>query len=1180
MRRALFPGADAGLESNLWFSPLVSQRNSSGLVLVPECRDELRRQLGLGEHRDVLNLAWRTILACHRPPNEPGVPPVIALQEAVTYHALAGAGSSNQERHRRAMHSELGSLLTAIDSDADGSLGRWIVGALPSLPDAARRSATAIAIADKLRSRDVTLTLEGIPQVDRSPVSQRMGTVAVGCRRRTDGIEFSFPPADGAHIIAVPPTSPLVIEVQTPRPDGWQSRIFELEPTGGLLVADPTPGSCCRVLALGRRTSIVPTLGESAPVLGVVGVDDSDYSSVHIVADMVSDLGWLVRPIVEGQPWRGKSPDTLLLVGGSEQQGFKPPELERLEWPLLLPTGSGIEVVTPPPAVLMSLGHDDEEVRSAQFLADGLRIGTCSGSGVVRLWEAGTGMLLHTIQTDSGRFATFSPDGGRFLTAAGDGAFSVWSVEGPQFRVEAHRDIVLSVEFDASGRRAVSASRDRSAIVWDVRGGFVRGPLFEHSATVNHCSFSPDGTRVATASDDETVGIWDVRGARIGMLRHGSEVRSVVWSPNGEWILTSDASGCAWLWNAGTLERDPVPFRHAVPVDAAVFSPDGRRIAVAGRSNTWVWHVPSRALMGQAPADVENSPQAVGDGSRRRGARGTLSPQVLMFSPDGGRLLRVASFSRAEVWRLWQEQSRALDPAVIRKLRQFPREPAADLGTMSASLRAYLLARDEQRLLDWVAASTATNQPQEAQPSEKQAADVLSEKGDRALVALVVQDIDVLHETFLDDHGQARFVGVWDQTSDVGSAPPGFTNGTWHDRERIQEHLRGRTSLLLRKGGHSGTHMASIAAGRRAGKFKGGVAPEAALLVIIVPGDVGGYSRSLVDALLLVEKIASEIGLPTVVCINGGLNSGAHDGTSQLEAALDAFTSSGARPGRAIVAPAGSGRLRNGHAFLRMADSSREALAWKRDPRATSSRERVELWWSSADDLTFRLSAPSGEMSSTVNNEQSEVSGTLATTPFSIKLTRRHPDNGDSQLVVELGDRVAEGVWQLEITSRRVLSGGGLHAWIERLDSWHTEFTTHVSDEMTILVPATARSVIAVGAVESGDPIRAASFSSMGPTRDGRSKPDVTAEGEGVYGADGGTVDGVRAMSGTSVAAASVAGMVALVFSKTSKLGQLATANQINAAMRGSTKRGSGAWHPATGHGVVDIPLLMSAFER
>lgn len=78
-----------------------------------------------------------------------------------------------------------------------------------------------------------------------------------------------------------------------------------------------------------------------------------------------------------------------------------------------------------------------------------------------------------------------------------------------------------------------------------------------------------------------------------------------------------------------------------------------------------------------------------------------------------------------------------------------------------------------------------------------------------------------------------------------------------------------------------------------------------------------------------------------------------------------------------------------------------------------------------------------------------------------------------------------------------------------------------------ITTPADGFNVIAVGSVGADRVV--SSFSSRGPTYDGRVKPDFMALGENVVVAHAGTPDSYRRAEGTSVAAPAVSGAIALL---------------------------------------------------
>jgi endonuclease G len=464
------------------------------------------------------------------------------------------------------------------------------------------------------------------------------------------------------------------------------------------------------------------------------------------------------------------------------------------------------------------------------------------------------------------------------------------------------------------------------------------------------------------------------------------------------------------------------------------------------------------------------------------------------------------------------------------------------------------------------------------------------ERGDKALIAFIDDGIDVLHEAFTDGNGQSRIVAIWDQTdTDVGVPhPPGFDYGRYHSPQDIQQYVATSTvpaTLGRNKDGH-GTHVASIAAGRSLGStFYGGLAPEAHIVLVITKddGDVG-YSKAHLDALTFIDTIATDQKKPVVVNVSKGMNAGSHDGTSELEIGFDEFARSGSKPGRVVVKSAGNERGTKGHAIVGVTPRLKRLLAWERRPQ-TFNAERIELWWSSADRLTFKLGSPGGDWSAPVSLASPVVSGTLqGGGPIHMQLVGRHPANGDSHLLIKIGkDRapIQHGTWTLQIAVDDAKSGRPLHAWIARLGGEPSVFTDNTSDDVTLTEPGTATSVITVGAIWAVDPPDQPTLgegSSCGPTRDGRNKPEVVAPGIGIRAARGGTATDSRVEGGTSMAAPHVAGAIALVLSRTAPSGRPLSANQIRTALMQKTQDFNGHFDNGQGYGIIDVAAFLAAF--
>jgi endonuclease G len=458
-----------------------------------------------------------------------------------------------------------------------------------------------------------------------------------------------------------------------------------------------------------------------------------------------------------------------------------------------------------------------------------------------------------------------------------------------------------------------------------------------------------------------------------------------------------------------------------------------------------------------------------------------------------------------------------------------------------------------------------------------------TEQGAQALVAIIDDGIDVLHEAFLDEDGESRIIGVWDQT-DPGPDPSSAVDfGRFHTAVDIAGYVRSGDvpARLLQRGCEHGTHVASIAAGRRCGAFAGGVAPDARLLIVISNAtEPTGYSEAHLAALKFIDTTATSLGLPVVVNVSQGMNAGAHDGQSSLEIGFDRFCGGGRTPGRIVVKSAGNERSKRGHAKLTVPPGGADDLVWH-CPAGMSRTVKLELWWNHENEYRFQLRSPRDEFSEWVDRKQPVVEEYFRRQgDYRLELVPSHIDNGDKLLRVQItcgnSDRAEPDKWSLVVEAVQVCIEGDIHAWIERDGGPLTEFFGHDTEEMTLSVPGTARSVISVGAVDATLPVRVGSFSSFGPTRDRLKRPDVCAPGVGVKAARARSKRDVVAMDGTSMAAPHVTGAVALLLSRAFEQGvSPPTATQVRSLLHRNTMFSNAFWDRGQGYGVLDVKKLL-----
>ncbi|MFM8890025.1 MAG: WD40 repeat domain-containing serine/threonine protein kinase [Planctomycetia bacterium] len=250
-------------------------------------------------------------------------------------------------------------------------------------------------------------------------------------------------------------------------------------------------------------------------------------------------------------------------------------------------------------------GHE-RRVFNVGFAADDGRLVSASEDGTARVWnlasQAAGSTLVHPARVNA---AVFGP-GGTIVTGGVDGLVRIWDPQaGHEIgRLRGHSDGIWSVAILGDGR-IVTGSADTTARIWDPAAS--AEPVVRCGSGVLAVAVATPGTTMATGHADGSVGLWDLATLRqIRRITVGAgRVNGVAFSPDGGRLAAACQDGFVHVVALRSDRRDPVvgptaeitakptagvttrPEANVTiagsgrPIYAAVFAPDGDRIATA-----------------------------------------------------------------------------------------------------------------------------------------------------------------------------------------------------------------------------------------------------------------------------------------------------------------------------------------------------------------------------------------------------------------------------------------------------------------------------------------------------------------------------------------------------------------------------------------------------------------------
>ncbi len=433
--------------------------------------------------------------------------------------------------------------------------------------------------------------------------------------------------------------------------------------------------------------------------------------------------------------------------------------------------------------------------------------------------------------------------------------------------------------------------------------------------------------------------------------------------------------------------------------------------------------------------------------------------------------------------------------------------------------------------------------------------------GSGVIVGVVDTGIDLAHGDFWFDDENTKILYLWDQTDESGFHPPEYRYGSEWTKVDIEYGI-----VPERDWNGHGTHVAGIAAssGLATGKYRG-VAPDAYLIVVKTTFS----TADIIDGMKYIVDKSKEEDKPAVINLSLGSHMSSHDGYEVQAQAVDWCASQGVL----VVTAAGNEGDMGIHATIEGPDpnggtyTTGDEYLLEAAFNGGDYQLEADLYYDLDDTLNIEVETRQGHLFADESRGSWEAGGGGWDIYVSFS---EHPASKEYYILAEdsLGGPVNIHIQVEDQADTAQINTNRWDAWVD-----YGSFTDpHDYDNFKSIVSfANAKTTVSVGAyttrtswesIDGGiyslpgaimDEI--AYFSSHGPTRDGRMKPEVTAPGFGIISALSSVAytpmnyvdpdDMHQMMMGTSMATPMVTGMAALIMEAFPR----ATSSQVRSAI-------------------------------
>lgn len=381
-------------------------------------------------------------------------------------------------------------------------------------------------------------------------------------------------------------------------------------------------------------------------------------------------------------------------------------------------------------------------------------------------------------------------------------------------------------------------------------------------------------------------------------------------------------------------------------------------------------------------------------------------------------------------------------------------------------------------------------------------------RGKDVVIGIIDYGFQYDHITFFDAETRSdlRIKRVWNQNATGGTPPVGFSGGREYKTQ--EEILAAKYDDSMDDIGH-GTHVAGIATGAFTGNVYRGVAPEADVVLVSYKMDDSSSSNvSISNGIKYIYDYATSVNKPCVVNMSLGMHLGPHDGTSTFDVVCDQMQGEG----KLLIGSAGNEGADKVHVEKTLAEGdSLKTFVSFYEPSVRYGM--IDIWGEADKTFTVRCVVfkkstgeeiwSTGDLRATVKRTSSfDITSGAEGRIWVSRERNANNQKGNVVVTIQLSSLTSGNYFGIVTGGNE----GSVHIWAD--DQYSYLASNNIAGWMAGNsscsvgeIGGTGKRIISVGAWVTNTRYgqskgQLASFSSRGPTADGRIKPEITAPGK------------------------------------------------------------------------------------